>query len=292
MDTKRGTAFTDGAEALYESLSHVDDHVYAVWKRNGHHITEYASELAGTAFLAFAVVAVVALMFAPSSPVPALIPPVPLRLFLAGLLIGSSGWLVALSPPGKLSGAHINPAISIGFLLLKKMYPRDAVCYVVAQMVGGFLGAYVGVLACGRLAVQVHDAALAPSVGLGASGAFALEFATTAALAAVIFYCVSHPALAPRTPMFVTLSAGCLVLLDGNLSGAGMNPARWIGPAALAHVWSLGWIYVTAPIAGAVAVAVVRRLAGHRAPITAKMLHDINYRSIFKHDEIETKAHR
>ncbi len=274
----------DAGMGIMESLSHVDDEIYALWKRHGHHLSEYASELAGTAFLAFAVVAVVTLMFAKSSPVGHVIPSVPLRLLLAGLLIGGSGWLVAISPPEKLSGAHINPAVSIGFFILNKMFLRDTLFYIVAQMVGGIVGALLAVKTLGPYASEVHDAVLIPAANLNSAETFGAEFATTFVLAGVIFYCVSHPKIANRTPAFVTLSAGVLVFLDGNLSGAGMNPARWIGPALITDVWHLGWLYVLAPIFGASTVALIRRVAAHPIPRTAKLFHDVNYRSIFKHD--------
>jgi aquaporin Z len=102
------------------------------WKRHGRHFEEYASEFIGTAFMVFCVVAVVGLMFATGSPVPAILPSTRLRLFLTGLMLGGSGWLVAVSPPGKLSGAHINPAISFGFWLLGKMHFRDLLGYITA----------------------------------------------------------------------------------------------------------------------------------------------------------------
>jgi hypothetical protein len=78
--------------------------LYFEWKRHGRHLEEYASEFIGTAFMVFCVVGVVGLMFAPRSLLPAVLPSMRLRLFLTGLVLGGSGWLVAISPPGKLRG--------------------------------------------------------------------------------------------------------------------------------------------------------------------------------------------
>src|SRR5579884_260331 len=103
----------------------LEPRIYRQWKRSGRHIEEYASELAGTAFALFCVVGVVSLLMASGSPALSWIPSASLRLLLIGLLLGGAGWLVAISPPGRLSGAHINPAVSIGFLALGKMYARD-----------------------------------------------------------------------------------------------------------------------------------------------------------------------
>ncbi len=118
-----------------------DSVFYLEWKRHGRHLEEYASEFAGTAFMVFCVVGVVGLMFAPRSPLVAMLPSTRVRLVFTGLVLGGSGWLVAISPPGKLSGAHINPAISVGFWVLRKMHFRDLLGYVAGQMAGGLAGA-------------------------------------------------------------------------------------------------------------------------------------------------------
>ena len=116
-------------------MSRTDESVlYKEWKRYGTHVEEYLSEFAGTAFLLFSVVGVISTLFAASSPLPRLIPSSGLRLFIAGFFIGSAAWLVAVSPPGRLSGAHLNPAISIGFWILGKMHPKDLGGYITAQL--------------------------------------------------------------------------------------------------------------------------------------------------------------
>src|SRR5579875_2368001 len=100
--------------------AHLRHDLYELWKKEGPHVAEYACEFLGTALIVFAVVGWVALMFSPASPVPALIPSKYVRLFCAGFLIGGTGSLFTISPPGKLSGAHLNPAMSLGFWVLKK----------------------------------------------------------------------------------------------------------------------------------------------------------------------------
>ena len=101
--------------ALHEDL-------YEEWKRHGKHWEEYASEMLGTAFLLFCVVGAVAFLFGSSAFLPRLIPSSALRLLLVGLLLGGASGLVALTPPGRLSGAHLNPAMSLGFWVLGKMH--------------------------------------------------------------------------------------------------------------------------------------------------------------------------
>ena len=260
--------------------------LYEDWKRAGPHLAEYASEFAGTAFLVFWVVGIVSFLFGTTSPAPGWIPPSALRLLLAGLFLGGMGWLVALSPPGRLSGGHINPAVSLGFWLLGKMHRRDLVGYIGGQLLGASLGAWLGSRTFGPLAREVHDATLRPQVGR--VEAFLLELAATFVLTMVIYTCVSHERLMRWTPGAAMLMSGVLVCLDGNLSGAGMNPARWFGPAYAADYWQNVAVYVVGPILGALLAAALRRWLPFRHPIphTGKLFHDARFRSLFRHDSV------
>nr|WP_295671911.1 aquaporin [Sphingomonas sp.] len=143
---------------------------YVDWKRYGYHLEEYLSEFGGTLFSIFCVVGAVAWMFSSSSPIPQAIHSHALRLFLTGLMLGGAGGIVAISPPGRLSGAHIHPAATLGFWALGKMHFRNAAGYIVSQMLGGVCGAFLGHLAFGQMANQVQNAfmipAIAPSSGM------------------------------------------------------------------------------------------------------------------------------
>jgi aquaporin Z len=260
--------------------------LYLEWKQHGRHIEEYASEFVGTAFHIFAVVVVVGIMFAPHAEVAALVPPKFARLFIAGLLIGGSGALVAISPFGRLSGGHINPAISLGFWTLGKMHPKDLAGYVISQMLGGLLGVFAAARLIPSLGASVRYAFLTPSAGLNSWGTFGLEVLATFCLGSVIFYFVANQRLMRFTPLAVMVTAGILVMCDGAFSGACLNPARWFGPAAILANWSLGWAYVAGPIAGALLAAAVRHHPKLPTPHlhTCKLFHDAGYRSIFKHE--------
>ncbi len=100
------------------------------------HAPEYGAEFVGTVLLVFCVVAAVAVMFAPASPVLHLIPSARLRLFVTGSMLGGAGGLVAITPLGRISGAHLNPAISLGFFAEGKMQLQDLFGYIVAQLGG------------------------------------------------------------------------------------------------------------------------------------------------------------
>ncbi len=264
--------------------------LYVEWKRHGRHFEEYGSEFIGTAFMVCCVVGVVGLMFARGSPVVAVLPSMRLRLFLTGLVLGGAGWLVAISPPGKLSGAHINPAISIGFWVLGKMHFRDLLGYVAGQMSGGLAGAWLGHEVFPAVARQVNDAALSPGSNASLAGAFLAEALATFLLACVIFTFVSHRSLLHWTPAAATLIVGVLVCVDGNFSGCGINPARWLGPAVVSNLWRDFPAYSFGPIVGAALAALFRFLGwfGSPVPHTGKLFHDPRYRSVFKFDRAKS----
>ena len=245
------------------------------------HWPEYGAELAGTVFLVFCVVTVVAWMFADNSPVPQVVPSLGARLFLTGLLLGGAGGLVAISPLGKLSGAHLNPAASLGFWVLGKMQGQDVLGYVVAQCVGAIAGAEAAAWLWGRLAGSVQYAINQPGPHVSAPAAALGELAASFALSLLVYISISHHRTMRWTPALVTLAVGVLVLVDANFSGASMNPARSFGPAVAAGQWTNFWVYVAGPVVGTVAAA-----AGHRwfAPAeakTGKLFHSMHYRSIF-----------
>ncbi len=278
----------NGAAAASAALN--PSELYLEWKRYGHHLEEYGSELLGTGFMVFCVIGVVAFMFGSGSPIPPMLPSTRLRLFLTGLLLGGSGWLVALSPPGRLSGAHINPAVSFGFWVLGKMHFRDLLGYIAGQAVGGILGALLGRACFGRLALEVHQAALQPGSMVSPVENFSAEAAATFVLAFVVYSCVSSRRWLRWTPAVATAVVGILVALDGKYSGCGINPARWLGPALLTGQWSGIGAYCFGPLLGALLAALPRRIGWlePRRPHTGKLFHDPQYRSVFKHDRVPT----
>jgi aquaporin Z len=205
------------------------------------------------------------------------------------MLIGSSGGVVAVSPLGRLSGAHLNPAVTLGFLLLRKMHGRDAVGYIASQLGGAVLGVLAARSIAPRLCASVHDAVLIPASSLSPGGVAGLEMAVTFVLCGAIFLFVSAKSLMRFTPLAVIGCAGLLNLFDGNLSGFGANPARWWGPAVWHHWWSFAACYALAPLLGAALAVPLPRLIARfgrvsHHPRTGKLFHDPRYRSIFVHD--------
>ncbi len=244
------------------------------------HSPEYAAEFAGTAFLVFCVVAAVAVMFAPASPVLHFIPSARLRLFVTGSMLGGAGSLVAVTPLGRISGAHLNPAISLGFFAEGKMQLQDLFGYVIAQLAGGVIGAWAGAAAANGFGEAVHEALNVPARGLSNWGATGAEIVGTFCLAFIIFEMLSSRKWMRWTPLVVVGVASVIVGIDGNFSGASLNPARSFGPACIEHQWSSFWVYVIGPSMGGLLAGILHRFMPRPAR-TGKLFHDRHYRSIF-----------
>lgn len=244
------------------------------------HAPEYGAEFAGTLFLVFCVVAAVAVMFASSSPVLHFIPSARVRLFVTGCLLGGAGGLVAITPLGRISGAHLNPAISLGFFAEGKMQLHDLFGYIVAQLGGAIPGAWAGAAAAGAFGHSVHEALNLPAAGISHWAAAAAEVICTFSLAFVIFEMLSRRRWMRWTPLVVVGVVTLIVGIDGNYSGASLNPARSFGPAWIEHRWALFWIYAVGPSLGGLLAGLLHRFMPRRAR-TGKIFHDRHYRSIF-----------
>lgn len=248
------------------------------------HWPEYGAELLGTAFLVFAGLSAVVFDFGTGLPMARLVPDHSMRLLITGLLFAGSGSLVAISPFGKLSGAHINPSVSLAFWAHGKMHTRDLVGYIVGQLLGAVFGAFLLVLVWGRYAASVHDGVTAPGAGYPLWLVFLAEMGLTFLLVFLIFVFVSSHRLMRWTPLMNWFLVATMVWQEAPISGTSLNPARSLGPDVLAWFWNDQWLYCIAPPLGALLAVVFFRIvtAGVRDIKTAKLFHVPHYRSIFK----------
>jgi aquaporin Z len=234
----------------------------------------YLAEGAGTALLLFFGLSVVIAFFSPSGALATLLPSAALRRALAGACFGTVGALITISPLGRISGAHINPAVSFAFWLEHKLAWRDAVGYVVAQMSGAALGA-AGLLLWGATGRGVQFAATTVGPGISVWTALAGEVLATAALVLAIFMTAAHARTRRFTPWTLPPLFAWLVWWEAPWSGASTNPARSLGPALLTGDWSNFWIYLLGPLLGAgLAVALLRlELFGQHRVQIARLFH-------------------
>jgi aquaporin Z len=238
------------------------------------HPNLYLAEFIGTAILILVGVSVVILMFGQGSPGSRMIPDEGLRLFLTGGLFGSVGALVAISPIGRISGAHINPAVTLAFWLEGKLAWRDAGLYILAQFAGSAVGA-VPLLAWGRMGQSVAFGATLPGVGVPVWAAMLGEAGVTFLLILAILTTAAHPNTQRFTPLVLPAVLSVLVWLEAPISGASANPARSFGPALVASVSMNPWIYIVGPSLGAILYVSLVRLEAVRLPrvTVARLFH-------------------
>jgi MIP family channel proteins len=150
---------------------------------------------------------------------------------------------------GRISGAHINPVVTLALWLAGKFPTRLVIPYMIAQVVGGLIAA--SVLHGLFHASPGYLGATLPSGDIWIS--FGFEIVLTFVLIYVIF-AVAHQwhASLPLIAVAAASVVGLEATMAGEISGASMNPARSFGPAAIAWIWDDHWIYWTAPVIGAI----------------------------------------
>lgn len=157
----------------------------------------------------------------------------------------------------KVSGGHINPAVTFGALITGKISLAKAITYVVAQLVGAvvgawFLAAIIPTGAQGNLGAHGLGGGITPAGGLVA------EIVLTFALVFVVFATAMDPkGLGHLAPLAIGFTVLVDHLVGVPVTGAGMNPARSFGPALVAGAWDSHWIYWVGPLIGGGLAAVV-----------------------------------
>jgi aquaporin Z len=207
------------------------------------------SEFAGTALLIGVGLSVVIAAFSPESPVVALVPDAGLRRFLTGFLFGATGGLIALSPVGKISGAHINPVVTAAFWLKKKISAAHALGYIAAQLAGAIVGAVL-LLLWGKTGAAVDFGAALPGAGYTAWEAALGEAATTFTLIALLFLFLGHKRVRKFTPFLFPFLYAVMVYIEAPLSWTSTNPARSLGPEVIAWQFRAWWVYWVGPATG------------------------------------------
>ena len=167
---------------------------------------------------------------------------------------------IAVSIFAGISGAHFNPAVTIGFLSTRRIAPPLAVMYIVAQLAGATLAA----AACNAIypAAAVDASKLGiplPSDWVTTPILLLTEFILTFLLMSAIYGTAVDERAAPMKlgGFGIGLAVTFDILAAGKVTGASMNPARSFGPALIYNHFVMHWCYWVAPIAGAVVAALV-----------------------------------
>ena len=151
-----------------------------------------------------------------------------------------------------ISGGHLNPAVTAGFLVTKRMAPNVGLQYMAAQLLGGIVAAVTLKLATpGVAAGRTGLGTPVPSQAIGSGHALLVEFILTFFLVFVIFGTAVDPR-GPKAifPLCIGMAVTMDILMGGALTGASMNPARSFGPALLSNIWIDHWVYWLGPILG------------------------------------------
>jgi aquaporin Z len=180
-----------------------------------------------------------------------------------GALVVSPALMVAgiILFMGAVSGAHLNPAVSVAFALRGDFPWKRVPAYIVAQ----FLGAVLATLLLWALIGKQGSAGLTlPGPGISATTAMLWELVLTTGLVSVILGTASGAQQIGTLAAFGVASYIALAGLWGSpVSGASMNPARSLGPALVKGDWTAWWAYLVGPVAGAVvAVGIAYILRG------------------------------
>jgi aquaporin NIP len=153
---------------------------------------------------------------------------------------------IVVAATGHLGGAHINPAVTLGFWSVGRFPARDVAPYIAAQCVGAIAASAALAWILGPVG---NFGATVPALSLGR--AFAVEAGYSALLGFVIISVATDARTPPSVAPFAigaTVFAGALV--TGPLTGGSFNPARSLGPAVVGAVWTAHWLYWVAPILG------------------------------------------
>lgn len=206
------------------------------------------------------------------------------RRAIGGIAMGLTAIAIILSPWGKRSGAHMNPAVTLTFLALGKIAWRDAIFYVSAQFTGAAAGVALADLVIGLPLrhSSVNYVVTVPGAG-GLWRAFLAELLISSLLMTAVLIVSNRRRIAAYTPLVAGALVAAYITFEAPISGMSMNPARSYGSALLAHEYTALWVYFVAPLAGMLAAGGFYRFTrGARAVHCAKLHHNNSQRCIFR----------
>tara|TARA_B100001750_G_C15417111_1_gene550909 strand:+ start:76 stop:735 length:660 start_codon:yes stop_codon:yes gene_type:complete len=152
---------------------------------------------------------------------------------------------------GHISGAHINPAVTIGFLITGKIEAKDGLIYILSQLIGAMLAAYsLKVFVPGAMEASLGGQSISPNVSIVA--AIFIEFVLTFFLVTAIFGTAvdDRGTFSAVAGFGIGLVVTVDILAGGPFTGASMNPARSFGPAIISGTWENQIVYWVGPIIG------------------------------------------
>jgi MIP family channel proteins len=165
---------------------------------------------------------------------------------------------------GAVSGGHFNPAVTVGVLAAGAITVKEAAGYIVSQLIGGIVGALLLLAVLGGATTDLGAPALAHNLALGATALTVTPWAGFVIEAVLAFFLVTvvlGTAVAGRArnlaPLAIGMTLTLNIIMGGALTGAAFNPARALGPMVATGNFSDVWLYLAAPIIGAIVAAIL-----------------------------------
>jgi glycerol uptake facilitator-like aquaporin len=249
-----------------------------------------AIELILTSILLFGVVTIVRWVIGPS-PISRAIPGIHAELWIVGAAVALLLAGLILSPLGRASGGHTNPAISLAMWRFGVFPGAGVIPYSIAQLLGSVLGVVAARTVWGHIVAEppVVYAALQPGPGWSTWELFVVEALGMTVIALVVGLCLAVPRLTSFVPWIVGSLVGLGIALLGTATGGSLNPARQFGPAVVSGWTRFLWAYLLAPMFGAAIAAWLRRkiqrprrvlthrLCGTIGTSPAKVIEDVSH---------------
>lgn len=168
--------------------------------------------------------------------------------------------LVMVYAVAHISGAHINPAVTIAMWALRKIKTAEGVLYIIAQLVGAAIAAWLliliypdGAIASTHTGAPALASFVTPAVGV------LVEALLTAVLVWTILGVTDDRAPKGFAGLAIGLAVTLGLLVGASLTGAALNPARSFGPALVSGFWVNHWVYWAGPVLGALVAAYAYR---------------------------------
>lgn len=165
---------------------------------------------------------------------------------------------IMVSAVGHISGGHFNPAVTLGFLVTRRIAPLLAIVYWVFQLTGAVLGA-LALRATFPSEVNLDSGVPVLNSTIGVGSGLVLEGIMTFLLVWVVFATAVDPGgtFKAIAGLAIGLTITIGVLAAGPLTGAALNPARAFGPELVFNVWTDWWVYMLGPAVGGVLAALI-----------------------------------
>jgi aquaporin Z len=182
-----------------------------------------------------------------------------------GLVLGALAYAI-----GPISGCHVNPAVTLGFIATARMKLGEGVAYIVAQLLGAIAGAYLlyammdtsPFYSKSRIGLGADGWGAASHLHISEGGAFLIEVVLTAVFVMVVLFATHKAAIQGAAGVAIGFGLVVVHLIGIPLTGTSVNPARSLGPALVLGGTALSqvWLFLVAPLVGALVAAIIHWL--------------------------------